>query len=87
MSNVKIYLTENCPYCIRAKKFLVQKKVAFTEIDLTNKPEELQALKNKTGWQTVPQIFINEKLIGGYTDMMALEDEGKLDTLLGTTSK
>lgn len=82
MSAVKLYITSNCPFCIRAKNFLQSKGIKFEVIDLTHKPQELIALKLKTHWQTIPQIFIGTQFIGGYTDMIQLEREGKLDPLL-----
>lgn len=71
-----------CPYCDRAMRFLQNKGVEFEVIDLTGKLDEIQEWKNKTGWSTVPIILINDKLIGGYTDMKALDEEGKFDSLV-----
>lgn len=82
MANVTVYTTEYCPYCTRAKNLLKQKGVAFTEVNLEGKPDELQALKERTKWRTVPQIFINDKLIGGFTELLALETSNELDKLL-----
>jgi len=81
-SKVVIYSKIPCPYCVHAKHFLDNKGVSYEVIDLTDKPEEMQAIKDKTGWRTVPIIMINDRLVGGYSDMKALEDEGKLDPLL-----
>ena len=80
--SVKVYTTTFCPYCVRAKQFLKSKGVDFEEINLSGKFDELAELKARTGWRTVPQIFIGDKFIGGYEDMAALEAEGKLDDLL-----
>lgn len=82
MPNVEIYTTQFCPYCIRAKQLLQQKGVPFVEHNLQDKPEELEALKSRTKMRTVPQIFINGQLIGGYTELLALETSGKLDEKL-----
>jgi glutaredoxin 3 len=82
MSKVTVYTTSHCPYCVRAKEFLKRKGVAFEEINLEDDPEELNKLKNRTGLRTVPQIFIGEKLIGGFTDMQSLDQKGELDPLL-----
>ena len=82
MAKVTIYTKSNCPYCVRAKQLFKNKSVSFEEIDLDDKYEEYQTLKNKTGLMTVPQIFINEKLIGGYTEAATLDQEGQLDQLL-----
>lgn len=82
MAKVEIYSKDNCPYCSAAKTMLSSKGVPFTEINLQEKPDELAALKAKTGLRTVPQIFIDGKLIGGFTDLQKLDQEGKLDALL-----
>jgi glutaredoxin 3 len=82
MAKVIMYTKVPCPYCVSAKRFLEGKGVSFEEIDLTDRPEEMQRIKDQTGWRTVPIIMINDKLIGGYTDMKALDEEGKLDPLL-----
>jgi len=82
MAKVVVYTKDPCPYCVRAIQFLENKGVAYQEIDLTDKPEEIDRIKNETGWRTVPIIMINDKLIGGYTDMKTLDDEGQLDLLL-----
>ncbi|MBK7891085.1 MAG: glutaredoxin 3 [Bdellovibrionales bacterium] len=82
MKPITIYTKDNCPYCDRAKAFFTSKGWPFTAINFEHKPEEFTALKNRTGLMTVPQIFFGEKLIGGYTDMMAIERDGHLDTLL-----
>lgn len=80
---ITIYSKDNCPYCVAAKQLLNDKGVAFEEHNLQHKPDELQALKNRTGMRTVPQIFFDEKLIGGFSDLQKLDQEGKLDALLG----
>jgi len=82
MAKVTIYTTAFCPYCIRAKSLLTQKGVAFTEVSLQDKPDELAALKARTGMRTVPQIFINDELIGGFSELLALEQSHQLDIRL-----
>lgn len=81
-AKVVIYTKDPCPYCVRAIQFMTNKGIAFEEIDLTDTPEEIERLKNETGWRTVPIILINGKLVGGYTDIKALDEEGKLDEML-----
>lgn len=73
-----------CPYCDRAMNFFNARELQVEIVDLTNNLDELQTWKEKTGWQTVPMIFINDQLIGGYSDLKALEDEGKLEALLNS---
>lgn len=83
MAKVTIYKKVPCPYCDRARNFLDAKGVKYDLIDLTGKEEEMAKIKKETGWMTVPIILIDGKLIGGYTDMKTLDDEGKLDAILG----
>lgn len=59
-----------------------KKGVAYEEVVLDGKDKELNELRQRTGMRTVPQIFINEKLIGGFSDMSQLDQEGQLDPLL-----
>lgn len=80
--SVKIYLTTFCPYCVAAKRLLSAKGIAFEEINLTGQHEELAALKERTGLRTVPQIFINDQLIGGFSELSELDQKGELDKLL-----
>lgn len=82
MAKVVIYSKDHCSYCVRAKNLLKSKGVAFEEHNIENKPEEMKALMERTGMRTVPQIFIDDKLIGGFDDMNALDKDGKLDPLL-----
>ena len=82
MSKVMIYSKTYCPYCDRAKALFKSKGVAYEEVMLDGKDDEFAKLKQKTGLMTVPQIFIGETLVGGYTDLAALDREGKLDSML-----
>jgi len=87
VAKVEVYTTSYCPYCVRAKSLLSRKGVAFEEIDVTDD----EALRTKMiemsgGRRTVPEIFINGKIIGGYDDLKALEDAGKLDGLLAESA-
>jgi glutaredoxin 3 len=77
MPEVKIYTKDPCPFCVRAINLLNELNVPFEEIDLTNREDEIQRIKNETGWRTVPIIMVDGQLIGGYTDLKALVDEGK----------
>lgn len=81
-AKIVIYTKDPCPYCVRAINLLEEKNLDFSEIDLTDKPDEIQKIKDQTGWRTVPIILINDKVIGGYMDLKALDEEGKLDPLL-----
>ncbi|OGQ37218.1 MAG: glutaredoxin 3 [Deltaproteobacteria bacterium RIFCSPHIGHO2_12_FULL_43_9] len=79
---VKIYTTTYCGYCKRAKELFRSKGIEFEEIDVTNDEGQRKKLVDLTGKRTVPQIFINEKGIGGYDDLALLEESGELDKLL-----
>jgi glutaredoxin 3 len=83
MSNVRIYTTTYCGFCTRAKQLLERKGAAYQEIDVTGDDEARRKLVEDSGGQrTVPQIWIGERHIGGYSDLAALEREGQLDGVL-----
>jgi glutaredoxin 3 len=82
MAKVVMYSKDYCPFCDRARSFFENREIQFTEIDLTGKEDEIQKIKNETGWRTVPIILIKDKLIGGYTDLKALAESGELDRIL-----
>jgi glutaredoxin 3 len=79
---VVVYTTPICPYCVRAKRVLSEKGIAFREIDVSDAGELRTWLLEVTGRRTVPQIFIGGQAIGGCDDMTALDREGKLDPML-----
>ena len=83
-SKVVMYSKVPCPFCVKAKRLLTNKGVTFEEIDLTDQPDEIQKMKDKYGWRTVPIILINDKLVGGYNDLKALDNSGELDRLLAS---
>ena len=82
MADVQIYTTNYCPYCRMAKQLLASKGLAFEEVDVTSDDVKRQWLVQTTGYKTVPQIFIKGKSIGGYDNLKALNDAGKLDPML-----
>lgn len=83
MANVEIYTKSTCGFCMRAKKLLDMKKVAFDEYPVDGGgPKRDEMIQRAGGRMTVPQIFIGGKHIGGCDDLMALERDGKLDGLL-----
>ncbi len=81
MANIIIYTTEWCPYCTRAKKLLDNKKVKYTEINVST-PAARSKMVALTGGTTVPQLLINDKATGGCDELYALDRSGKLDKLL-----
>jgi len=81
MAKVTVYVTTYCPYCDAAKALLNQKGIEYEVIDVTD-PDKKMDLKKRTGWMTVPQIFIDDELIGGYQELAALSQSGELDQRL-----
>ncbi len=79
---VTVYTTAYCPYCTRAKQLLARKGVPYEEIDAEGKDELREWLVEKTGQMTVPQIFVGERSLGGFSDIDALDRQGKLDPIL-----
>jgi glutaredoxin 3 len=82
MSKIIIYSKEVCPYCVRAKALLQKKGVAFEEIKITDDKTKQEMIEKSGGRMSVPQIFINEKHIGGCDDLYALDKSGELDKIL-----
>ena len=84
MKNVEIYTGPLCAFCDRAKALLNKKRVSFREINLASDPNKMDEMIKKTnGMRTVPQIFVDGQHIGGNDKLQALENEGKLNSLLG----
>lgn len=83
MKNTEIYTKDYCPYCRRAKELLQQKGVAYVEYDVTHDSAKEEEMRARSGRRTVPEIFIDGVLIGGCDDLFSLEQDGKLDDLLG----
>jgi glutaredoxin 3 len=81
MLEIIVYTTKICPYCIMAKRFLAQKGLPYTEINVDD-VELREEIMAKTKRRTVPQIYIGKQHIGGFDDLYALERNKKLDDLL-----
>lgn len=83
MKPVKIYTTTYCGYCVRAKDLLTRKGVKYEELDVTGDDELRSKLVEMSGGQrTVPQIWVGDTHVGGYSDLARLESEGRLDPML-----
>lgn len=83
MPKIRMYTSAVCPYCINAERLLRSKGVQEIEkIRIDLQPELRQAMMEKTGRRTVPQIYIDERHVGGFDDLRALDLAGELDTLL-----
>ncbi|NMF83712.1 glutaredoxin 3 [Nodosilinea sp. P-1105] len=87
-ANVEIYTWQTCPYCIRAKLLLWWKGVGFTEYKIDGDGgARLRMAQRAEGRKTVPQVFINDRPIGGCDDLYALDRQGQLDALLLTPAE
>ncbi|WP_457422427.1 glutaredoxin 3 [Roseateles sp. P5_E7] len=83
MAQVKMYTTLICPFCIRAKMLLKRRGVEeIQEIRVDLNPAERDAMIQMTGRRTVPQIFIGDTHVGGCDDLVALDQQGRLEPLL-----
>jgi glutaredoxin 3 len=80
---ITMYTTATCPYCVRAERFLGAKGVtAIDKIRVDLDPGERMAMMKRTGRRTVPQIYIGERHVGGFEDLVALDQAGGLASLL-----
>jgi glutaredoxin 3 len=77
-----MYSTRFCPFCIRARQLLGAKGVTFREISVDNDPERRSEMRSLSGRHTVPQIWIGDLHVGGFDDLLMLEQRGQLDQLL-----
>lgn len=83
MANITIYSTPFCPYCAMAKRLLTSKGADYEDINLFTQPgRRTEMLQRANGRHTVPQIFIDETHVGGFDDLQALDQAGKLDPML-----
>jgi len=78
MARVQMYTTTWCGYCVRAKTLLDARGIGYEEINLDDDPRFRQKLLDLTGGWTVPQILIDGKPIGGYTELWRLDKSGRL---------
>ena len=79
---VEMYLSDWCPYCSRARALLEAKGVAFTEIDVDATAGARNEMMARGGGDTVPQVFIGGKPVGGCDELVALDAAGRLDPML-----
>ena len=82
MADVIVYSSAQCPYCVMAKQLLERKGVAYKEIRVDLEPAKREEMMQKSKQRTVPQIFINDQAVGGYTDLLAIDRANKLDQML-----
>ncbi len=83
MAKVEIYTWQSCPYCIRAKALLDSKQISYHEYPIDGDSQARLTMKDRAeGRSSVPQIFIDDKGIGGCDDLFALDQAKELDVLL-----
>jgi len=84
---VTVYTTRYCPYCSAATQLLRGIGVDFDEISADNNPELRSELRQRSGQHTVPQIWIGEHHVGGFTDLQHLQQRGTLSALLSDSAE
>lgn len=82
MPEILLYATEFCPYCWRARALLDRKGVLYKVLDVNQNPALWEEINERTGRNTVPQIFIGDRHVGGCDDLYDMERRGELDLLL-----
>ena len=82
MAKVQVYSKQHCAYCVRAKALLQKKGVTFEEIDVEHDDAKRVWLVEASGQRTLPQIFVDDRSLGGFSDIEALDQQGKLDPIL-----
>ena len=84
MKKIEIYTTPSCQFCREAKNLLMAKNVVYTEINIANNPEKKAEMIKRTGGKTsVPEVFVDDKFIGDCQYIYQLEEQKKLDAILG----
>lgn len=82
MKPVTMYGNATCPYCGAARMLLVKKGIEFTDVDVAANPDLLREMKQRSGGNTVPQIFVGDTPIGGFDELYSLDKSGELDKIL-----
>ena len=78
-----IYSTAVCPYCVAAKNLLKSRGLDYAEIRIDTDPARREEMLARAQRRTVPQIFVNDRHVGGYDDLVAAERSGELAKLIG----
>ena len=82
MARIEVYTTQSCPYCVRAKRLLQERGLAYEEFDVGDDAAlRARIVERSGGRRTVPQIFIDDRPIGGYEELAALDASGELAAL------
>lgn len=82
MRDVTVYTTDPCSFCVRVKGLLGARGVRFTEVNLAKDPAGRLELARRTGMMTFPQVLVGGRLIGGFSEVRAAAEDGRLDELL-----
>lgn len=82
MNRVILYTSSFCGYCSAAKSLLRKKGIRFSEVNISCDPDLRQEMQYKWNWHTVPLLIINDKLVGGYRELVNLDSHNKLDKFL-----
>ena len=82
MSSITIYTTDPCSFCARVKGILTSRGVAYREVNLAKDPVGRAELVERTGMMSFPQVLVDDQLIGGFAELQAAADDGRLDELL-----
>jgi glutaredoxin 3 len=82
MSVITVYTTEPCGYCARVKGLLKSRGLEFSEVNLSKDPEGRMELASKTGMLSFPQVLVGDRLVGGYDEVRAAVESGRLDEML-----
>ena len=80
---IRIYGSEHCGYCTAARLLLEKKGLKYEDILVSDDERAMAELQDRSGGSSVPQVFINDKPIGGFDELYELEQSGDLDKLLG----
>lgn len=83
-SQITVYTTTSCPYCVQVKRLLDSRGLQYEEIDLARDPEGRMELVKLTGMMTFPQVIVGGQLVGGFTETRAAAQSGQLDALLAS---
>jgi glutaredoxin 3 len=84
MPKIEMYTSANCAYCVAAKNLLKSKGLDYQEIRIDTDPARREEMLTRTRRRTVPQIFVNDRHVGGYEDLVAVERSGELAKLIGS---
>jgi glutaredoxin 3 len=81
MAKVTVYSTESCSFCARVKGLLASRNVEFVEVNLSKDPAGRMELVRKTGMMSFPQVLVDGELLGGFAELQAAAEDGRLDEL------